>query len=132
MSNNLDQTLANTILTAITGGAALSITGPVKLRLIATVGSATANGTEITAGAGYTAGGQTTAGAWGTASGGSISNSAAAITWTNMPTATINGVELWDSSGTPKRIAWGTIAARSTTAGDTLTFATSSLTLTLA
>lgn len=131
MSNNLDQTLANAILTALTGGTALSITAPVKLRLMGTNGSATANGTEITAGGGYTAGGQTTASTWGASSGGSITNSAAAITWTNMPAATIVGVELWDSAATPKRIAWSTITSRTTVAGDTLTFATSSLSLTL-
>ncbi|MEV8610303.1 hypothetical protein AB0383_20650 [Amycolatopsis sp. NPDC051373] len=131
MSNNLDQTLANAILTAVTGGTALSITAPVKLRLMATNGSATSNGTEITAGGGYTAGGLTTAGAWGTASGGSITNSAAAVTFTNMPAATVVGVELWDSSGTPKRIAWGTITSRTTASGDQLAFATSSLSLTL-
>jgi hypothetical protein len=131
LSNNLDQTIANAILTALTGGTALSVTAPVKLRLMATNGSATSNGTEITAGGGYTAGGLTTASTWGSASGGSITNSAAAITWTNMPAATVVGVELWDSAGTPKRIAWGSITSRTTVAGDTLSFATSSLSLTL-
>lgn len=131
MSNNLDQTIANAICTALTGGAALSVTAPIKLRLTSTTPTATAAGTEITAGGGYTAGGVTTAGAWGTASGGSITNSAAAVSWTNMPAATINGCELWDSSATPKRIAWAALT-KTTSSGDTLTFATSQLTLTLA
>jgi hypothetical protein len=127
----LDQTIANAVCTALTGGTALSVTAPVKLRLIATNGSQTSAGTEITAGGGYTAGGLTTASTWATASGGAISNSVA-LTWTNMPAATIVGVELWDSAGTPKRIAWGSITTKTTSSGDTLTFAIGSLTLTLA
>lgn len=131
MSNNIDQTLASAIVTALTGGAALSITGPVKLRLTSTTPTATAAGTEITAGGGYTTGGVTTAGAWGTASAGSITNSAAAIGWTNMPSApTIAGCELWDSAGTPKRVAWSAITS-SAAGGINFNFPTSTLTLTL-
>lgn len=130
MSNNIDQTLANAIITALIGGTALSITGPVKLRLTSTTPTATTAGTEITAGGGYTAGGVTTSGAWGTAAAGSITNSVAVVQWTNMPAATINGCELWDTAGTPKRIAWQALST-SATAGNTFAFPTSSLTLTL-
>jgi hypothetical protein len=49
--------------------------------------------------------------------------------WTNMPAATINGVEIWDSAGTPIRWWYGDLTAPKTTnSGDTLSFAASSVT----
>jgi hypothetical protein len=49
-----------------------------------------------------------------------------------MPAATIVGVELWDSAGSPVRKWWGPLAANKTTVlGDTFTIAAGSLTATL-
>jgi hypothetical protein len=40
-----------------------------------------------------------------------------------MPAATVNGVEIWDSAGTPVRLWWGPLTTpRSLQAGDELKF----------
>jgi hypothetical protein len=94
-----------------------------KLRLMAVNGSATANGTEITPGGGYTAGGATLV--WDTAAdiGGVISAPNQAVSWTNMPAATVVGVEAWDTSGSPRRVLWAPlVASRTVVVGDTFLF----------
>jgi hypothetical protein len=49
-----------------------------------------------------------------------------------MPAITVNGIELWDSAGTPVRRWFGSLTTPKTTGvGDTLTFPTSSITATL-
>jgi hypothetical protein len=47
-----------------------------------------------------------------------------------MPTvASMTQAEIWDTGGTPKRWWWGALSATITTnSGDTVTFATSSIT----
>ena len=90
------------------------------------VGSPSANGTELTTGGGYTSGtGAPTIpfGAATTASP-SVAQNSSAVTITNMPAATINGVEIWNSNGTPSRQELGNLTAAKTTAsGDTLSYA---------
>jgi hypothetical protein len=87
---------ANAILTSsVTGSTYTHAVTPVNLALTTTNGDATTKGTEVTGGS-YAR--QTTASSWGTASGGSITNSALAISFTNMPSCTIVGIELWDSA----------------------------------
>lgn len=129
---NLVTVEANAILTSsVTGGAYTAPTTPVKLALITTVTPSTASvaGSEVSGGS-YAR--VTTAGAWGTAASGSITNSAGALTFTAMPACTIGGIELWDSAGTPIRRWFGTLTANKTVnLGDTVTFATSSLTVQL-
>lgn len=128
---NLDATIANKILDHLDAKSTLTITGPIKCRLMAANGTASASGTELAAGGGYTAGG-ISAQLTGSASGEAVTN-ASAITWTNMPAATIVGVELWDSSATPQRVWWGSLtASKTTSAGDTFTIAAGSLSLSLA
>lgn len=131
MAGGIDQTRANEVLTLLnTGAGGPSITTPIKVRLMTASGSDTANGTELATSGGYTAGGSTVTFA-AAASGSQASN--AAVTWTNMPAATIVGVETWDSTATPKRTFWGPLTANKTTnAGDTLTIASGSLTVSLA
>jgi plastocyanin len=69
--------------------------------------------------------------AFDAASSGSISNNAA-ISFTGMPACTVVGVEIWDNAGTPKRLAYGPLtASRTVSAGDTVQFASSSVTLSL-
>lgn len=98
---------ANAILTSsVTGSNYTHAVTPVNLALTTTNGDATTKGTEVSGGS-YLR--QTTAGSWGTASGGSITNSVAAISFTNMPSCTIVGIELWDT------------ATRSTSADATIT-----------
>jgi hypothetical protein len=131
----IDQTRANAILAAYgknSGTATVgteTITGPMHLRLMTTTtlsGDVTL-GSELATSGGYTAGGAAIS--FGTASAGTIASNAA-VTWTNMPSATLSGIEEWDTSATPLRTFWtawntGNIVVAS---GSTLTVASGSLT----
>jgi hypothetical protein len=138
-TSGLDSVQANALLSASVGKASLTAFGGTngKLKLIASGANENTNGTEIATGGGYAAGGFTTGtstSTWGSAAYStgvsSITNSGAAITITNMPTvASITQAELWDTAGTPLRWWWGALTSTITTnSGDTLTFATSSIT----
>lgn len=130
----LDQTFSNSVLDATwdqSGASVRLATGPIHVRLMTANGTATANGTELATSGGYTSGaGAPTVTAAAAAAGSKASN--AAVTVTNMPATTITGVELWDSTGTPKRIWQGALAASKTTnAGDTFSIASGALTTAL-
>src|SRR5581483_11313709 len=108
----LDQGTALMLLGGLTGQSAYtSTTTPLKLHVCMTTPTATVPGTEIS-GPGYTAGGSTVA--FGTPTGtatGGIALNTAAITWTNSGSAawTIYGLDIYDSSGTPVRKAFGPV-----------------------
>lgn len=126
MADNLPNAIENALLDALVGTTPFSVTTPIKLALMTANGSDSAAGTEVTGGS-Y--GRQTIA--FSAASGGSITNNAE-INFTGMPTATVVGIELWDSTGTPVRLAYGALStSKSVTSGDTLQFAASSVTLSL-
>ena len=131
----LSQTTADNTIDAILGTAAfVATTAPLKLRLIATNGTQAAAGTEITAGGGYVAGGSAITFTAATAQTGANSGQAANAAWTqtNMPATTVNGIELWDSAATPVRKGWGALTtAKTTAAGDTLSFPAASITLSI-
>lgn len=131
MSDNLPDSVENALLDLLLRGTAYTVTTPIKARLMTANGSDSSNGTELGTSGGYTAGGQTIT--FGTAaSGGTIANTAA-CTWTNMPAATIVGLELWSSDGTPKRLWYGALSSSKTVAsGDTFEFAIGDVTCTLA
>jgi hypothetical protein len=122
---------ANKLLTSsVTGAAYTAATTPVNLALTTgTVGDGTTAGTEVTGGS-YAR--VTTASGWGTASAGSITNTGT-FSFTNMPgPITITGIELWDSAGTPIRRWFGALTASKTVnSGDTVTFAASSIVISL-
>lgn len=130
----LATTTANNVLSLLTKGTAFTTpTAPIKMRLMSAMGvDAATAGTEVVGGS-YVAGGQTLSTAMGTASGGSISNSVAAITFAGMPAGNVAGVEVWDSAGTPVRFWYSTLMGGTKTlgAGDTLSFPASSITFTL-
>lgn len=131
MSDNLPDSVENALLDLLLRGTAYTVTTPIKARLMTANGSDSANGTELGTSGGYTAGGATITFGSAAASG-SISNTAA-CTWTNMPATTIVGLELWDSTGTPKRLWWGALASSKTVgAGDTFEFAIGAVVCTLA
>lgn len=131
MSDNLPDAIENAVLNLLLRGTALTVTTPIKARLMTANGSDSANGTELGTSGGYTAGGATITFGSAAASG-SISNTAA-CTWTNMPATTVVGLELWDSTGTPVRLWWGALSSSKTTAsGDTFEFAIGDVTCTLA
>lgn len=126
MADNLTNTVENELLDALVGTTAYTVTTPIKLALVTAAGSDSAAGTEVSGGS-YSR--QTIA--FDAASGGSITNNAT-ITFANMPTCTVVGIELYDSAGTPKRLAYGDLtASKALVSGDTLQFAASSVSLSL-
>lgn len=127
MADNLPNTIENQLLDALVGTASYTVTTPIQLALMTANGSDSAAGTEVTGGS-YAR--QTIA--FDAAASGQIANNAV-INFTGMPAATVVGIEIYDSAGTPKRLAYGALTANKTTAsGDTLQFASSSITLSLA
>ena len=146
MAGMTDQTLVNTLLSNLlhasttatwtpgTGGTTLTITPPLKLKLMAVTGTETATGTEQTNGNGYTTGGLSMGtNAFAAGSSGATSNSNQ-VQWTATGTwaSATNGIEVYDQSGTPVRMLWGAlttaIAASAVVSGDTVTFAAASIT----
>lgn len=143
-----DQNRVNTLLQIIftatgpttitpggTGGpSALTITAPFHLRLMTATGSNTATGTEATniTCPGYTAGGSslgTTFCAAPTAGQQSNSNS---VTWNATGNwSTINGIEVWDTSGTPLRWLQGPVTSpiSGVVNGDSVSFAAAAITI---
>lgn len=127
--SNLDQTFSNRLLDSSVGTAFTAPTTPITCRLMTANGTNTANGTELATGGGYTSGTGAPQVTFAAASAGSKASNVA-VTVTNMPATTINGVELWDSEATPIRLWWGPLtAAKTTNSGDTFTIASGSLTL---
>lgn len=130
--SNLDQTHAGSLLAysvANGAGSPVATTGNVHCRLMITMGTSTVNGTELSTGGGYTQGTGITPVDFTTVSAGTTANSNA-LTQTNMPSATIVGVELWDSSVSPHRLWLGALSANKVVnSGDTFTIAIGSLTI---
>lgn len=127
MADNLTNTAENRMLDALVGTASYSANTPIKLALVTAAGNDATAGTEVSGGS-YARQNIT----FSSASGGSISNSGT-VTFTNMPTCTVVGIELWDSAGTPVRLAYGPLTSnKSLTSGDTLEFSASTITLSLA
>lgn len=127
MADNLPNIIENELLDALVGTAAYTVTTPIKLALVTVNGSDATAGTEVTGGS-YAR--QTIT--FTSATGGQIENNAA-ISFTGMPAVTVVGIELYDSAGSPKRLAYGALtASRVITAGDTVQFASGAITLSLA
>ncbi|MEV5236470.1 hypothetical protein [Streptomyces pseudogriseolus] len=126
MADNLSNTAENRALDWLMGNATTAPTTPLRVALVTANGSDTAAGTEVTGGS-YTRKNLTTAAAVN----GATSNSADLV-WTGMPAATVVGVEVWDSAGTPVRLWYGALAAsRTVLAGDELRIPAGSLTFSL-
>lgn len=101
--SNIFCTSTATTFTPGTGGVSpWAIVLPFKARLMGTAGSDTANGTELSA-SGYTAGG-TSMGTTAFSYAAGVISSVNAVSWTATGTwGTVNGLEIWDSAGTPLR-----------------------------
>lgn len=126
----LDQAFAKATNDYIHGtGAAPTLAAGRKLKLCSAVGTPTTPGTEITPGGNYTAGGVAATYVAATSATPSVS-AINALNITNMPAAaSIAAIELTDNAGTPVRIEYGSLTqARSTAAGDTLSFAQGAVT----
>lgn len=105
-------------------------TAPIRGRLMTANGNAATPGTEVTNSGGSTYASQDVGAAITSVASLPVTNSAG-ITWTNLPTATIVGLELWDSHATPKRKWFGALAAsKAVVLGDSLTVAAGSLSIT--
>lgn len=126
----LDRTQANSILSYLhTNGASApprTLTGPMKVRLMSAIGSASANGTPISGTHGST--GVAFGSAW-TNVAASQRDDAPAINFTSMPAATTDSIEIWSNDGTPLRTEFGAITggAKTTASGDTLSFAAAAI-----
>lgn len=101
------QAQANLILNETLGVSSPTLfTGQGMLRLVTTVPTVTAAGTELS-GTGYTTGG--TACNFNSAAAGQTTGPTVGLSWTNGSGSTWNivGAELWDSAGTPLRWWFG-------------------------
>lgn len=108
------------------GTATTAPTAPLKVALT------TANGSDATAGTEVTGGSYARKNLTAAASVNGATSNSADLVWTGMPAATVVGVEVWDSAGTPVRLWWGALAAnRTVLAGDELRIVAGSLTFTL-
>lgn len=128
---NIDAVEALNMVAASLGEATYTATtGPIMGRLMTANGSASSNGTEVTNSGGSTYAPQSVGAAITSVSALPVTTSAA-VTWTNLPTGTIVGLELWDSNGTPKRKWFGSLAAsKAVSLGDSLSVAAGALTIT--
>lgn len=128
---NIDNTEALNMVAASLGKAAYTATtAPVRGRLMSANGTGSSAGTELVNSGGSTYASQDVGTAITSFAALPITNSSP-ITWTNLPAATVNGLELWDSNGTPKRKWYGALAAAKTVAlGDSLSIAAGGLSVT--
>lgn len=126
LANEIVSSLHPTTGTKTVG--ALTITAPISCRFMTTAGNSTTAGTELTSGGSYVAGTGVSIGSnWAAVSGASQATNAV-VSQTNMPAATIPAIELWDGHGTPKRIEFGNLTtSRTTSSGDTLSFASGAI-----
>lgn len=131
MADNLTDAAENLVLNFLFNNqTATRPTLPLKLKLMTANGTDSSNGTELGTSGGYTAGGATVV--FAAAASGAVATNAD-VSWTNMPATTIVGVEVWDTAGSPVRLAYGALASSKTTnSGDTFTVASGALTITLA
>lgn len=128
----LDQAYSKKINDHFHGVTSLTMPTGLRARLMTAVGSASANGTELATSGGYTAGvgAPLMAFSAATTASPSVAANSGIVSVTNMPAATINGIEIWES--TPVRIELGSLTTpRTTASGDTLSFAAGAVTSSL-
>jgi hypothetical protein len=130
MASGLVQVERQAYLTAMLGGTTYPApTAPIKVALVTVTGTTTTAGTEVTGGS-YAR--QSLGTVTPTAAAPSVASNPAIINFTGMPVATVTGVDIYDSTGTPVRKAFGDLTASKTTAsGDTLSFAIAALSINL-
>lgn len=124
----LDVLLPNGASGTLTLGA-LTLTQPFNLRFMSVRGTAAANGTAITGTSSAAMNGNFTAAAASVSNVPTKSNTGA-LTITTSASGTWNGNEVWDSTGTPKRVMFGPTAdlSKAFASGDILSVPIGSLT----
>lgn len=129
MADNLTDYSENLLLTYLfTSTASTRPTTPIRVALVTANGTDSAAGTEVTGGS-YARQNVTFA----NAAAGATDNTTA-VTFTGMPAVTVVGIELWDSAGTPVRLAYGPLTGggKTTNAGDTFSIAIGDIDISLA
>lgn len=130
MADNLTDLAEARALNWLTANSTTAPTAPLMVRLMTANGSDSAAGTEVVNAGGSTYAAQSVAFAAAVGSGSSVNS--ADVVFTNMPAATIVGIEIWDSAGSPFRWWWGAaVLPKSTNLGDTLRILAGQLTLTM-
>lgn len=130
MADNLTDAAEARALNWLTGNTTTAPTLPLMARLMTANGSDSTPGTEVTNAGGSTYAPQSVA--FDPAASGVPADNTADIVFSNMPAATIVGVEIWDSNGTPFRWWYGAATAnKTTTLGDTLRIVAGTLVLTM-
>ena len=152
MASGMDQNRVNDFLNVAIGEASTGTTaltngfhgggsnlGHIRLITPTVTWNSANNGTELSGGSYVQGTGITYAtgpsGAFSASSyssgAGSTSNNTT-LSQTGMPAATIIGIEIWDSAGTPLRWWWGALQSQITTNnGDTLSFTSGAIVATL-
>lgn len=127
MADNLTAAVANLVLDHLHGVAAYTPTFPLVVALMTANGDDQVSGTEVTGG-GYARQSVT----FGAASGETAGNPAQ-VEFTDMPTCTVVGAEVYDSAATPQRIYHGVLTTtREFVAGDSAFFDVNEFTVSLA
>lgn len=130
MADNLTDLAEARALNWLTGNTTTAPTAPLLVRLMASNGSDSSPGGEIANGGGSSY--APLAVSFSAASGTGSSANSADIVFNNMPAATVVGIEIWDSNGTPFRWWWGAaVTSKVTNLGDTLRILAGQLTLTM-
>lgn len=126
MTNIVQTELQNLVNGWLGIAAYTAATAPMKLALSTAATSSTSPGTEVTGGS-YTR--QTIAFAAPAAATPSTTSNSGAVSFASMPATTVTDINIYDSSGTPVRRAFGALtAAKTTNSGDTLSFAIGAIT----
>lgn len=122
--SGLDSAIADALLDALHDVGSYTPAPPFEVRLMTVNGDSDSAGTEVNGG-GYSPQEIT----FGSASGGEASNTGE-IEFTDLPSATVVGIEIWDSDSTPRRLWWGALAeSRTVPSGGTLKFAIGEITV---
>jgi hypothetical protein len=111
----------------------VTFVAPYNCRFMATAGTAAANGTAITGTSSVGINGSVANASASVSNVPTKSNTAAiSITTTSAAGSPWNGIEIWDSTGTPKRVLFGptTNLAKTFASGDILSIPIANLTLT--
>lgn len=126
MAGNLTDVAESLVLDWVALGSTPTRPPGLSVRLMTANGSDASAGTEVSGGS-YAA--QSVS--FSAASSGATSNSAD-LTFTGMPACTVVGLEIWDTSGTPRRLWYGALSASKTVnSGDTFQITSGSLSLSL-
>lgn len=131
MADNLTDAAEARVLNWLTGNTTTAPVGPLMARLMVTNGSDASPGVEVTNAGGSTYAAQPVT--FTAASAGVPASNSADLVFSNMPaigSPGVQGVEIWDSAGTPFRWWWGPVTlAKTTNLGDPVRIPAGSLVL---